>query len=133
VNTISEWLTNLEARGDTVKANAAELWPRTPYLNIQAEIWRRVGASDYNWGDPRSRAGNIVNTFRGWEKADLPAADMELAGLMLAWMARNAHYAFVTATDAQIVMLRECGWWTFDIGPGEDDTRLIGMFLGRST
>lgn len=214
---LSDWLAMLENKSK-MEAPCATLWPRTPVLNIQAEIWRRMGASDYNLDHPDSRAGNIVrmlkdmqandllpqmptvldifcgdgvilwqvqrllgraqcfgidvreypehelaqnagvqffyfpaqtlishdppgrfdvvfmlNTFRGWDKADLPQNDRDLSQRLLSWIIHNVRYCIVTATQEQIVALREQGWWTFCIGRGEDDTQLTGMFLGRET
>jgi hypothetical protein len=53
---IGRWLDNLSAEG-------AYLWPNTPVGNIQAEIWRRCGASDYNLKHPRCRTRLILDTL----------------------------------------------------------------------
>jgi len=186
-----EWLESLGA-GDKSQYR----WPHTPVQNLQAEIWRRVGASDLNLEHPDCRAGNILrtltdmitngvlpaaftcldiccgdavilwhiqrcfgrsqcfgidlnaglyplhaqaaragvrlypaalqdlvrqdaperfdvavmlNTYRGWEKADLPDEDSGLPALVDAWLWRNARYAIVTATHRQVVGLRGRG------------------------
>lgn len=184
------------------------LWPNTPVANIQAEIWRRCGASDWNMADPNSRpalladtlqemvangliperfhlldifcgdgvilwqmrkrfslaklwgldlrqyptheqASNVgvtfiyqdvrrfieadqavdvavmLNTFRGWDRSGCEA---DLPGRVLTWLQRNARFVIVTATEAQIAMLKDAGWWVWDIGPGEDDSDMVGMF-----
>ena len=205
---IDGWLKRLEGQG------AAYLWPRTPVGNLQAEAWRRVGASDWNLEHPSCRAGSILdtlhelvandlltkqftvldlccgdgvvllqigraflgsrcygadllqypthglaqrragcqfyraplqaivasepperidvvimlNTFRGWDKADIPAAEASLPQQTLGWMQRHARYIFVTATLEQQKWLRRSGWFVWDVGKGEDESRMLCGF-----
>lgn len=63
---MDEWLMRLEGDG-----RAAYLWPKTAIGNLQAECWRRTGASDWNMGDPRCRAANIVGTLQEMDENGL--------------------------------------------------------------
>ena len=213
MNDVRDWLMWLEAKGADEAENLYR-WPRTPVGNLQAEIWRRVGASDWNWNNAVCRTRNVVgtienmidnrllprpfsvldlccgdgvvlhlvarsfldarcfgvdllrypthrdaeragvtfhraplqelvvneppriidvcimlNTFRGWDKADLvPEVDHALPELTLAWMGKHCRYVFLTLESAQFDWLRRAGWFVWDVGPGEDDSRLACAF-----
>jgi hypothetical protein len=205
---MNDWLASLEDE------SGAYLWPRTPVGNIQAEIWRRVGASDWNMDDPRCRAASIIdtlqdmdengllprpftvldlccgdgvvlmqigrafldarcygidilsypshriaerkggcsfykvplqrlieaeppmfvdacvmlNTFRGWDKADLSPKEYDLPEKTLRWLKQWCRYIFVTATTAQMDWLKREGFFVWDVGAGEDRSRLLCGF-----
>ena len=207
---MGEWLMELESGA----AEAAYLWPRTPVGNLQAECWRRVGASDWNMEHPNCRAGNIVdtlreladngllrrrftvldlccgdgvvllqigrafleakcygvdllsypthrlaerrggvafykaplqavidskppaivdvclmlNTFRGWDKADLPVEDSNLPQRTLRWMRDHCRYLFLTIHQPQEDWLRREGLFFWPVGRGEDASRLVCAF-----
>jgi len=207
---IADWLMSLEDKRD----GAAYLWPRTPVNNLQAEIWRRCGASDWNLKHRDCRARNILetlgelmdndllprpftvldlccgdgvilthigrefldahcygidllrypehrigetrggcafyraplqevvagppprtidvclmlNTFRGWDRADLPKAEHQLPQKTLAWMRKHCRFVFVTATVAQREWLMREGFFVWVVGKGEDDSYLTCGF-----
>ena len=213
MNDIGEWLEWLEAKGGE-DTEAYYRWPHTPVGNLQAEVWRRTGASDWNLDDPACRTRNIIrtlqdmddndlllqpfsvldlccgdgvvlnlvsrifqharcfgadllrypahedaeragvrfyraplqelvsseppriidvaimlNTFRGWDKAMLvPELDHALPELTLAWMGRHCRYVFLTLEWAQFDWLKRAGWFVWDVGKGEDDSRLACAF-----
>jgi hypothetical protein len=189
------------------------LWPNTPVNSLQTEIWRRVGASDWNLAHPDCRARSILalldslidnsllefdfsvldlfcgdavvltqikkafpgarctgvdlrvypehdlarrlgvvtvrgsvqaaianqppervdvaillNTWRGWDRAGLEGEDADLPERVESWLVENARYLVVTATGEQRAAMRERGWWLWDIGKGEDDSRMICAF-----
>jgi hypothetical protein len=196
-----------------IKKDGKYLWPKTPVGNLQAEIWKRVGASDWNITDKRCRTRNILNTmislidnevlrpdpivfdlccgdgvvlcfisrlfflsrcygidllsypsheiakrcgvtfyktpiqdlvetnppeiidvcimlntFRGWEKAELGSECHDLPQKTLKWMKTNCRFLFLTVTESQITWLKNSGLFVFEVGPGEDDSRLICAF-----
>jgi len=213
MSNLSEWLMALEER----EADALQSyyrWPKTPVGNIQAEIWRRVGASDWNLKHPDCRARNILNTlqdlwansllpqpftvldlccgdgvvltqigreflearcygadllrypehrigetrggcafyraplqeivaskpphaidvcimlntFRGWDKADLPRDEHDLPTKTLHWLKGNCRFIFVTATMSQRDWLMREGFFIWTVGKGEDDSYLMCGF-----
>lgn len=207
---IGDWLMGLEGE----RNEAAYLWPRTPVGNLQAEIWRRCGASDWNMEHPNCRARNIVNTlhelvdndlltqrftvldlccgdgvvlmqigreflgakcygvdllryethrlaetrggcsfykaplqaviaseppqkvdvaimlntFRGWDKADLPKAEHQLPQKTLYWLKGFCRFVFLTVTAVQREWLMREGFFIWTVGKGEDDSDLICGF-----
>jgi hypothetical protein len=213
MNQLSKWLTLLEAKADGSLSEYYR-WRKTPVGNLQAEIWRRTGASDWNAGHPNSRTGAItrtlrgmvenellprpfsvldlccgdgvilhqlarkfrharcygvdllrypthrdaevagvtfhrvplqevvgnepprvvdvcvmLNTFRGWDRADLDAeTEGDLPQRTLAWMKRFCRYVFLTVNREQVEWLKREGWFIWDVGKGEDDSRLICGF-----
>jgi len=213
VNSLGEWLMLLEAKGGN-GPDGQYRWPRTPVGNLQAEIWRRCGASDWNVEHPSSRSGAILrtlhemdgngllprpfsvldlccgdgvvlqqvartfrhadchgvdllrypahrdaeragvsfhraalqsvvageppvvvdvaimlNTFRGWDRAGLDAeTERDLPTKTLHWMKRFCRYAFLTVAREQVGWLKREGWFVWDVGRGEDDSRLMCAF-----
>ncbi len=207
---VGGWLMGLELED----GEAAYLWPRTPVGNLQAEIWRRCGASDLNMDDPCCRPRMIVdelkgmqtngllpqpfsvldlccgdglvlvqigrafldancfgvdvlhypthytaqvrgqvtvyrvalqqviasqppcildvaimlNTFRGWDKADLPVEESNLPQRTMAWLRQNCRFVFLTVNDSQVDWLKREGWFLWYVGPGEDDSQMICAF-----
>lgn len=55
------FLARLEQNAANIRTDDVYLWPRTPVSNMQAEIWTRVGHSD--WGKQRGRPGIITRTL----------------------------------------------------------------------
>jgi len=213
MDSVGEWLMWLEAKG-TDEVDELYRWPRTPVGNLQAEIWRRCGASDWNLDHPNSRSGSItrtlrelvtndllphqfsvldlccgdgvilqyiarmfrsshcfgidllrypthrmaersgasfyhaplqllvdneppqivdvcmmLNTFRGWDRADLDSqTEYDLPQKTLAWMQRHCRYVFLTVNREQVEWLKREGWFVWDVGKGEDDSRLVCGF-----
>jgi hypothetical protein len=213
MDSVGEWLMWLEAKGAD-EVDALYRWPRTPVGNLQAEIWRRCGASDWNMKHPNSRSGAILrtlqgmdencllpqpftildlccgdgvilhllarvfhraqcfgadllrypthqaaeragvsfyrsplqeivaseppqivdvcmmlNTFRGWDRADLDSkTEHDLPQRTLAWMKKYCRYVFLTVNREQVEWLKREGWFVWDVGKGEDDSRLVCGF-----
>jgi hypothetical protein len=67
----------------------------------------------------------MLNTYRGWESADLHEYEQDLPEQADTWFARNSRYAIVTATRDQIKRLRGQGWHVEELGKGEDDSVMI--------
>ena len=67
----------------------------------------------------------MLNTYRGWENADLPEEDRDLPRAADAWLEANARLIVLTATADQLPPWRERGFAVTDFGPGEDDSRLV--------
>jgi hypothetical protein len=75
----------------------------------------------------------MLNTYRGWESADLRPEEQRLPALADAWFAKNTRYAIVTAVPAQIERLRREGWDVEELGKGEDASRMICIsYAGRT-
>ncbi len=69
----------------------------------------------------------MLNTYRGWESADLREHERHLPELADKWFEKNARYIILTATDEQIIHLRRLNFSIQKIGKGEDDSILIGL------
>jgi hypothetical protein len=69
----------------------------------------------------------MLNTYRGWESADLREHEQHLPELADKWFEKNARYTILTATDQQITHLRRLNFSVQKIGRGEDDSTLIGL------
>jgi SAM-dependent methyltransferase len=67
----------------------------------------------------------MLNTYRGWENADLPEDDRDLPRIADEWLGANARLIVLTATADQLPPWRERGFAVTDFGPGEDDSRLV--------
>jgi hypothetical protein len=70
----------------------------------------------------------MLNTYRGWESADLHDSERWLVSAANNWFWNHSRYTILTVSNGQIDKLREAGWWVNDIGPGEDDSRMILMW-----
>ena len=211
---MNRWLAGLQLADDDDGYLDHYRWPRTPVGNLQAEIWRRVGASDWNVLHPDCRAWNIMdtlnqlvtnkllhkrftvldiccgdgvvldqltnlhasprcfgvdllhypqhedayrngvafyrvplqrlveseppgvidvgimlNTFRGWDRADLaPEEESDLPARTLHWLKGFCRFAFLTVTMEQVDWLKHDGWFVWDVGKGEDNSRLVCAF-----
>jgi hypothetical protein len=81
----------------------------------------------------------MLNTYRGWESADLRPHEKELPRQADDWMGTNARFAIVTATASQIDKLWDKGFKVEILGKGEDAswmilaTRLPGFTAVRQT
>jgi len=67
----------------------------------------------------------MLNTYRGWEYAELRDDEKNLPVLADTWLAKNAKFAVVTATETQIHRLRSLGFMTIEMGKGEDDSKMV--------
>lgn len=70
----------------------------------------------------------MLNTYRGWEAADLHDDEKWLPNTADAWFRKHAKYTILTVSDDQVNKLKDKGFWVSDIGRGEDDSRMILMF-----
>lgn len=73
----------------------------------------------------------MLNTYRGWESADLRDHECRLPELADTWFERNARYTILTATDRQIARLRRLNLVVTKIGRGEDDSTMICFSRSR--
>lgn len=73
----------------------------------------------------------MLNTYRGWESADLRDHERGLPELADTWFERNARYTFLTATDRQIAHWRRRNFVVMKIGRGEDDSTMICVSRSR--
>ena len=67
----------------------------------------------------------MLNTYRGWDSADLRSHEQDLPRQADLWLGRNARYAIVTATAVQIRGLKRAGFNVARLGPGEDASVLV--------
>jgi hypothetical protein len=69
----------------------------------------------------------MLNTYRGWESADLRESEQDLPQKADAWFARNSRFVIITATRDQIARLSCEGWFVETLGKGEDESTMICM------
>ena len=67
----------------------------------------------------------MLNTYRGWESADLKPDDRDLPALADAWLRDNARFAMLTVTESQTKHFQELGFNLQRIGPGEDNSIMV--------
>jgi SAM-dependent methyltransferase len=75
----------------------------------------------------------MLNTYRGWENADLSAADRDLPERADRWLRRHGRVVVLTATDRQLEDWRAAGWRIGDLGRGEEASRLVCLSRRRAT
>jgi hypothetical protein len=64
----------------------------------------------------------MLNTYRGWQSADLREHERDLPQLADAWFIQNARYLVLTLTREQISHFRVKGFQVVLLGKGEDDS-----------
>jgi hypothetical protein len=69
----------------------------------------------------------MLNTYRGWESADLRQRDINLPQMADRWFELNSRFTIITATTKQIVELRKKGFSLVPLGKGEDDATMVIM------
>lgn len=67
----------------------------------------------------------MLNTFRGWQSAQLRDNEQNIPVKTLEWFKRNSKFFIVTATKSQIEFLTETGLKVDILGKGEDDSFMI--------
>ncbi len=67
----------------------------------------------------------MLNTYRGWESADLKPEDRDLPALADAWLRDHARFAILTVTESQTKHFRDLGFHLQRIGPGEDHSIMV--------
>lgn len=82
-------------------------------------------------GDRKFDVTLMLNTYRGWESADLREEEQDLPQQADEWFATGSRYVIVTATNAQIHRLRQEGWSVEVLGKGEDESTMICMSRGQ--
>jgi len=70
----------------------------------------------------------MLNTYRGWQSADLRKDEEWLTNAADVWFLSHSRYTILTVCEEQVRRLKDSGWWVTDIGPGEDDSRMILMW-----
>ena len=73
----------------------------------------------------------MLNTYRGWESADLPEAEQDLPAVTDIWLRNNAGTIFLTAKPEQLEGWTGAGWSIADLGRGEDQSRLVCLSRDR--
>ncbi|MCE9611222.1 MAG: hypothetical protein K8R23_13585 [Chthoniobacter sp.] len=73
----------------------------------------------------------MLNTYRGWESADLKPEDRDLPALADAWLRDNARFAILTVTESQTHHFRDIGFNLQRIGPGEDNSIMVCLSRER--
>jgi hypothetical protein len=66
----------------------------------------------------------MLNTYRGWENADLRKHEEHLPHLADSWFDEAARFVLLTMRGDQVPMWRARGYAALDLGRGEDDSRL---------
>jgi hypothetical protein len=69
----------------------------------------------------------MLNTYRGWESADLREDERNLPDLADAWFEKNTRYTILTATLSQIARLRKSGFAVQKMGKGEDNSIMVSL------
>lgn len=67
----------------------------------------------------------MLNTYRGWESADLREHEKSLPEDSDKWFAENSEFSFITATYEQVKSLRKKGFYLSVLGKGEDHSYLV--------
>ncbi len=67
----------------------------------------------------------MLNTYRGWEFADLKPEDRDLPARADAWLSANTRFAILTVTESQTKHFRKIGFNLQRIGPGEDNSIMV--------
>jgi hypothetical protein len=73
----------------------------------------------------------MLNTYRGWESADLREHERDLPRLADAWFDKNARYTIVTATERQIRHHRQSAHAVSRLGKGEDNSTMVCLSRTR--
>jgi hypothetical protein len=69
----------------------------------------------------------MLNTYRGWESADLRPHEAELPEMADEWFSRSARVVILTATKTQARRLMKKGWTVGRIGKGEGGSIMIAL------
>lgn len=69
---------------------------------------------------PRFDLVLMLNTYRGWEAAQLRQHEADLPQQADAWLQQHAQYVIVTAMPHQLVEWRRWGFHVKRLGPGEE-------------
>ena len=75
----------------------------------------------------------MLNSFRSWENAELSRRQRFLPFQMFEWLVDNSHYSILTINRQQKQKFNRCGYDMVDLGPGEQDSRLVVVDWGNGT
>ncbi len=78
-----------------------------------------------NQVDPPFDVVMMLNSYRGWESAELRPSERELPEQADRWFARNAKFTILTATEHQITSLQNKSFSVNLLGKGEDNSHMI--------
>jgi hypothetical protein len=67
----------------------------------------------------------MLNTYRGWDSAELRDNERNLPDLADAWFEKNTRYVILTATSSQTARLLAMNFKIKQLGKGEDDSEMI--------
>ena len=67
----------------------------------------------------------MLNTYRGWESADLREHEQSLPDEADRWLLRNARFVILTAKRRQVAKLKRIGFHSRRMGKGEDDSVMV--------
>lgn len=73
----------------------------------------------------------MLNTYRGWESADLREHERDLPELAEAWFAKNSRYTVLTAKPSQVTHLKGLGFAVQKMGKGEDRSVMVCLSTAR--
>lgn len=101
-----EYLARLEYEAEQNHTQELYLWPRTPISNLQAEIWQRVGASDWQAHIHCSRPYNVLRAIGELiENQLIPASfsfvDICCGDALIPWHVKREH-PFATCCGVDI-------------------------------
>lgn len=69
---------------------------------------------------------SMLNTYRGWQSADLRESEKWIPAAMDAWLKWHARYIIVTTHERRDQI--DAGFWVKRIGQGEDSSTMVIMF-----
>jgi hypothetical protein len=89
----------------------------------------RVLIQDLFDGPPPVRLDVVMmlNTYRSWGDAGLSESELGLPQQVDAWLRANVRHIVLTMTRRQAVVWSAHGFGVQDLGPGEDESRLVRL------
>lgn len=70
----------------------------------------------------------MLNTYRGWESADLRDDEQWLPDTADEWLRQHARYTILTVSKSQVERLKSKGFWVSETGRGEDNSLMVLAF-----
>lgn len=110
--------------------NAGEFDTHKPLRKAGVDLFRAT-LQDLLAEDPPGQfdVAMMLNTYRGWESADLRRHESELPMMADRWLRRNCKRAILTATAGQVRVWKARGCEVVDLGRGEQDSRLVVVLM----
>ncbi len=123
-----------EAHVYGVDLNARKLSAHTEAMAAGVHLWMTPIQSLFAVDLPQPiDVAMMLNTYWGWDKADLLNGERDLPVQADDWFRRNARFVILTVTEKQIFALQNKGFWITRIGRGESGSTMIVMFPCEST